>query len=241
MKENQHLKAIKNALSFMVSPRLVTFDEIKDAAAAMAARIEELETNAKIKDGLIKCLAAETGEQAACISGFETELKALTYAADRLKKVLLDELTNKIMQSSGLMFIIRSHENEKEAKAVNEFHGINETDINYNSNEIENLEIIKNNIRSAKQQAGKIRDQQGEIIIAAAENMATMIVKLKAEIERLKPKTPKPTGKCKLLSMCSDRRGVECYSTDACIYKEVETKDAQTGSINRVNNGSFGS
>lgn len=114
MKENQHLNAINNALSFMVPLRMEAYSEIKDAAAAMAARIEELETNAKIKDGLIIRLAAETGEQAACISGFETELKALTYAADRLKKVLLDELTNKIMQSSGLMFIIRSHENKKD-------------------------------------------------------------------------------------------------------------------------------
>ena len=107
MKENQHLKAINNALSFMVSPRLVTFDEIKNAAAAMAARIEELETNAEIKDSLITRLAAETDEQAAYILAIESDLKLLDGAANGLKGKLREweEVADKYKKGCEVEFI----------------------------------------------------------------------------------------------------------------------------------------
>jgi len=85
MKENHHVKAIRNALSSMVPLRMEAYDEIKDASQALAVRIEELERSAEIKDGLIKRLAAETGKQAAYISALESDLKTLAYAADSIK------------------------------------------------------------------------------------------------------------------------------------------------------------
>ena len=127
MKENQHLKAINNALSFMVPLRMEAYSEVKAAAAALAARIEELERNAEIKDSLIKRLAAETGEQAACISALESDLKSLAYAANGLKGKLREceevvakhkkgweaEFIEKIIrQSPVMMVLVRSKEKD---------------------------------------------------------------------------------------------------------------------------------